>query len=204
MSQKTNLTQARTAGRPRSFDMADAVNRAVLVFRERGYQAASIDVISRGTGLTVGSLYKAFRDKKDIFAAAFARYLEERQTTVTARLAGVETGRARIATLLDLYLEAASGAEGRRGCLVVASLAEASGLDATQRAALAEAIGANETRLCDLLREGQSDGSVRLDLDVPAAADVLLALLQGIRVLGKLREPRDRIGFIAMALKTLD
>ncbi|MCB8876164.1 TetR/AcrR family transcriptional regulator [Acidisoma silvae] len=204
MTQMIDDTGARSPGRPRNFDMAEAVDRAVLVFRERGYQSASIDIISRGTGLTAGSLYKAFKDKKAIFAAAFARYQAQRLAAIAERLADAESGRARIAALLDLYLDAASGAEGERGCLVVASLAEASGLDADQRAALAAAIGANEARLRDLLRQGQADGSVRADLDVAAAADVLLALLQGIRLLGKLRPPRNRAGFIAAALKILD
>jgi TetR/AcrR family transcriptional regulator, transcriptional repressor for nem operon len=204
MMQTADQTHVRAPGRPRNFNVAEVIDRAVLVFRERGYQAASIDIISRGTGLTVGSLYKAFKDKKEIFAAAFARYVAERQATITTRLAAAGTGRARIAAFLDLYLESASGEEGRRGCLVAASLAETSVLDDVQRAALTVAVGANESRLRSLLREGQMDGSIRADLDVQATADVLLALLQGIRLLGKLREPRDRQSFIATALRTLD
>ena len=204
MTQAADDGRVRSPGRPRAFDIAEVVDRAVLIFREHGYQAASVDVLRRGTGLTTGSLYKAFRDKKDIFASAFARYVTERQAAIRLRLEMAETGRGRIAALLDLYLEAASGAEGRRGCLVAASLAETSVLDGAQRAALGEALGVNETRLRDLLRQGQADGSVRADLDVEAAADVLLALLYGIRLLGKLRDPRDRGGFIATALKTLD
>ncbi|GAB0116120.1 TetR family transcriptional regulator [Acidisoma sp. 7E03] len=184
--------------------MDEAIDRAVLVFREHGFQASSIEVLSRGTGLTAGSLYKAFPDKKAIFAAAFERYLAERQAALAARLSGVGSGRARLAAVLDLYLEAASGAEGRRGCLVLGSLAEASGLDDAQRAALAAAVAANEARLIALLREGQADGSIRADLDVAQTAAVLLALLQGVRALGKLREPGDRAGFIATALKLLD
>lgn len=195
---------SRGPGRPRAFDMEEAIDRAVLVFREHGFQASSIDVLSRGTGLAAGSLYKAFRDKKAIFAAAFDRYLAERQAALTARLSGIATGRARLAAVLDLYLEAASGAEGRRGCLVLGSLAEASGLDDAQRTALAAAVAANEARLVALLREGQADGSIRADLDVAQTAAVLLALLQGVRALGKLREPGDRAGFIATALKLLD
>lgn len=199
-----HASSPRRPGRPRSFDRDAALDRAVSVFRERGYQGASIDRLSQGTGLAAGSLYKAFRDKKEIFAAAFARYVGERQDALAARLAGVEPARARLAALLDFYLEAASGAEGRRGCLVVGSLAESSGLDDDQRAALSAAIAANEARLLALLREGQADGSIRADLDAGPAAAVLLALLQGIRALGKLREPAGRADFIAAALGIID
>ncbi|MEE7560684.1 TetR family transcriptional regulator, partial [Xanthomonas sp. Kuri4-2] len=37
-------------------------------------------MLKRATGLTAGSLYKAFKDKRQLFAAAFARYVEQRRT----------------------------------------------------------------------------------------------------------------------------
>lgn len=186
------------------FDRDAAVDKAVLVFRRHGYQAASIDLLSRGTGLAVGSLYKAFKDKKDIFAVAFSCYVEERRDALAARLSGVETARARIAALLEFYLDAASGPEGRLGCLVVGTLVESPCLDEKQRAVLSTAIEVNEKHIRALLREGLSDGSIRADLDIGQAAAVLLALLQGIRALGKLREPAEHAGFIAAALRIID
>ena len=204
MSSPDTSPARRGPGRPPAFDRDAVIDKAVLVFRARGFHAASVDALSRGTGLAPGSLYKAFRDKKEIFAAAFARYLETRAVELAQCLAGAAPARERLAAWLDLYLRAASGVEGRRGCLVVASLAEAGGLDDAQRAALAAAVEANAARLAALLREGQADGSVRAGLDVAQAAAVLLALLQGIRVLGKLQDPAERAGFVATALKIVD
>jgi AcrR family transcriptional regulator len=50
-----------------------ALDRAVLVFRERGYHATSIGDLSEAMKLASGSLYKAFGDKRAIFLAAFER-----------------------------------------------------------------------------------------------------------------------------------
>jgi hypothetical protein len=46
--------------RPREFDYDDVVEKAMHLFWRQGYQSTSIDEIETATGLTKGSLYKAF------------------------------------------------------------------------------------------------------------------------------------------------
>src|SRR5271168_3205870 len=57
-------------GRPREFDIDEAVESAILVFRSRGYHGASVQDLTEGTGLARGSLYKAFHDKRTLFLTA--------------------------------------------------------------------------------------------------------------------------------------
>src|SRR5271170_1004733 len=57
-------------GRPREFDIDEAVESAILVFRLRGYHGTSVQDLTEGTGLARGSLYKAFHDKRTLFLAA--------------------------------------------------------------------------------------------------------------------------------------
>ena len=63
--------------RPRSFDIEDALEKAMHVFWEHGYEGASLPDLLDGMGLTRGSLYKAFTDKKTLFMQVLERY--ERQ-----------------------------------------------------------------------------------------------------------------------------
>jgi TetR/AcrR family transcriptional repressor of nem operon len=63
----------RVRGRPREFDMDDALDQAIRIFRERGYNATSIGDLTDAMGLASGSLYKAFKDKREMFLAAFDR-----------------------------------------------------------------------------------------------------------------------------------
>jgi TetR/AcrR family transcriptional regulator, transcriptional repressor for nem operon len=190
-------------GRPRAFDMESAIARAVPVFREHGYEGASIDRLKTATGLTAGSLYKAFKDKRGVFAAAFAHYVKHRQHDLASRLPELG-GRERIAETLRFYLESASGCEGRKGCLVLASLIEATTLDGALHEKLSDTLAANRATLIAVLREGQQDGSIRADLPVEPCADLLLSLFQGFRALGKLHDPADHDALIAMSLKMLD
>ncbi|MFS3137115.1 TetR/AcrR family transcriptional regulator [Gluconacetobacter sacchari] len=201
---KLASTRRPIMGRPRAFDMEAVLSRAVPVFREHGYEGASIDHLKEATGLTAGSIYKAFKDKKGFFAAAFAHYVENRQQQLLERRQGLLTGRERIAETLRFYLESASGPEGRRGCLVLAGLIEATTLESSLHDALTEAVAGNRVALVAMLREGQEDGSIRSDLAVEPCADVLLGLLQGLRAVGKLHDLADHDALIAIALKTLD
>jgi AcrR family transcriptional regulator len=191
-------------GRPRTFDLGSVLSRAVPVFRERGFDGASIDHLKQATGLTAGSLYKAFKDKKQFFAAALAHYVEDRQQQLSDRMKGPLTGRERVAETLRFYLDSASGSEGRQGCLVLASLIEATTLDGSLQDTLRETLRQNRAALVAMLRDGQQDGSIRGDLDVEPCADLLLGLLQGLRAIGKLNDPTDHSALIATALKTLD
>src|SRR5882757_6578187 len=71
-------TASRGRGRPREFDLDAALDKAVRVFRERGYHATSIADLTEAMNLASGSVYKAFKDKRTIFLAAFDRERERR------------------------------------------------------------------------------------------------------------------------------
>ena len=74
-------------GRPREFDLDDAVRDALEVFRERGYHGASMVDLLEGTKLSRGSLYKAFPDKRALFFAAFDLYAREALERLRDKLA---------------------------------------------------------------------------------------------------------------------
>jgi AcrR family transcriptional regulator len=201
---KRSPSAKRPMGRPREYDLNSALDRAIPMFRERGYSGASVEALQTATGLTAGSLYKAFKSKREFFAAAYHRYVEARRVIVADHLRQAATARDRIAATLHADLDAAAGDEGRRGCMVVAGLIEASTLDASLRDAVATTLADNRAGLVALLEEGRRDGSIRADLPVEACADLLLALLQGLRATGKLRDPVDPDGLVTLTLKTLN
>lgn len=202
--EKRSPSAKRPMGRPREFDLDSALDRAIPMFRERGYGGASVEALQTVTGLTTGSLYKAFGHKRGLFAAAYHRYVEARRAAMVDHLGQATNARQRIGATLHAYLNAASGGEGRRGCMVVAGLIEASTLEPSLRDAVATTLAENRAGLVALLEDGQRDGSIRADLAVEPCADLLLALLQGLRATGKLRDPVDPDGLVTLALKTLD
>ena len=55
-----SVSGIRSPGRPREFDVDDVLDRAIEVFRERGYEASSMADIERATGLNTSSIYNTF------------------------------------------------------------------------------------------------------------------------------------------------
>lgn len=190
-----NISQAAPAlrgpGRPREFDVDVALDRALLVFRERGYHAASMGDLSAAMKLTAGSIYKAFDDKRAIFLAAFDRYVGQRHVQLQALLDVETNGFAKLRALLRFYAETSHDIEGRRGCLVVNGAAELATFDKEMATRVAAALQRVETLLRELIREGQTDGSIPSAIDRDATAQALLCLVQGLRVVGKVGRSRD-------------
>ena len=63
-------------GRPREFDIDEALDRAMRLFWERGYEGVSLTDLTKAMGITKPSLYAAFGDKKELFRKALERYTE--------------------------------------------------------------------------------------------------------------------------------
>ncbi|MFF7249212.1 TetR/AcrR family transcriptional regulator [Embleya sp. NPDC008237] len=63
-------------GRPRGFDVDEALERAMLVFWEHGYEGASLATLTDAMGISTTSMYAAFGNKEKLFRKALERYTE--------------------------------------------------------------------------------------------------------------------------------
>ena len=172
-------------GRPREFDSDAALDKAIARFSEYGYHGTSISDLHACLGLTSGSIYKAWGDKRGLFLAALDRYMEVRAEAIRSCLAAENSGRDKISALLTMYAQLSSGAFGCTGCLVVESAVELSMSDPEIAKRIAAQQKKRETQMRQLLEVGKEDGSVRRELDAAVTARLLLTLQQGMRVLGK-------------------
>lgn len=105
-------------GRPRSFDIDEALNRALYVFWRKGYEGASLTDLTEAMGINRPSLYAAFGNKEALFRKAFDRYIEEKGAYIRNALTA-PTARQVVERLLldgaDMLTEPNSPA----GCLAV-------------------------------------------------------------------------------------
>ena len=196
---------ARPRGRPREFDMDKALDQAIRVFSEHGYHATSIGDLIDAMGLASGSIYKAFRDKRAVFLAAFDRYKSLRNDKVDRAARTAKSGRERLRDVLVLYADSSRGAEGRRGCLVVGCAVELATVDREVAARVNGSLARNEVFLADLIRQGQADKSISARIDPDETARVLVCLTQGMRVVGKAgRPPPETSHTVDIAMKLID
>ncbi|MFI6435276.1 TetR/AcrR family transcriptional regulator [Streptomyces sp. NPDC050759] len=70
------ITRKAPIGRPRGFDADEALERAMMVFWEQGYEGASLTDLTSAMGITRKSMYAAFGNKEELFRKALERYTE--------------------------------------------------------------------------------------------------------------------------------
>jgi AcrR family transcriptional regulator len=107
-------------GRPRAFDESKTVERARAVFWDRGFAAASLDMLSAATELNRPSLYAAFGDKEDLYLATLEAYRRESLEALAVALDASLSIRQNIervyASALLTYLH---GDTSSRGCFLI-------------------------------------------------------------------------------------
>lgn len=183
MNTKTALTLR--PGRPREFDGDAVLDKAIIRFSEYGYHGSSISDLNGALGLTSGSIYKAWGDKRGLFLAALDRYMLLRAEAIRTCLAEQSSGRNKIEALLQHYARDSTGPAGRTGCMVVETAAELAVADEEIAGRIAAQHRKREAQLCELAAEAQRDGSLHTGLEAAVIAKLLLTLQQGMRVLGK-------------------
>src|SRR5580698_11433388 len=73
-------------GRPITFDKDAALEAAMLLFWERGFEGTSMADLTQAMCLNPSSIYAAFGDKHALFSLAVKRYLERRAQYATEAL----------------------------------------------------------------------------------------------------------------------
>ncbi|WP_426115665.1 TetR/AcrR family transcriptional regulator [Pseudomonas sp. DSP3-2-2] len=192
-------------GRPREFDTDTALDKAITRFSEYGFHGTSISDLNACLGLTSGSIYKAWGDKRGLFLAALDRYMALRAKAIAACLARESSGRDKIEALLTHYARLSCEAAGRTGCLVVETTVELSQADSEIASLIATQQNRREAQLRRLIEEGQLDGSIREQLNASNLAKLLLTLQQGMRVVGKTgSDTKQMLGMVCELMKLLE
>ncbi|WP_256107908.1 TetR/AcrR family transcriptional regulator [Streptomyces sp. ODS05-4] len=190
--------------RQKLFDPQEVLDRAVLVFWERGQDGASVQDLVDAMGVNRFSLYTAFGDKHRLFLAALDRYGEQVTDRMLADLTRPGASVAEIGAYLDGLVRAvASGGPARFGCLMantmsdlaVAPPAEAgsAGPDAgppAHAAGVLPRLLAHLDRLTAAFEAALTTAAarreIRPDLDPAAHARLLAVTVQGISACARL------------------
>jgi AcrR family transcriptional regulator len=158
-------------------EKSDAIASLAEVFREHGYEGASLALIGKATGLGKGSLYHFFPNGKEEMVRAVLADIEQWfEDSVYSPLRDGDDANAAIATMLD---EAATYFKsGRRVCLVGA-LAVANTRDLFAQAIRGYFVAWVDALQQALVRQGRDTEQARL-----LSEDAVLAI-QGAIVLSR-------------------
>jgi TetR/AcrR family transcriptional repressor of nem operon len=190
-------------GRPRTFDIDAAVDRAMELFWRQGFEATSTEDLVEGLGIARGSLYKAFGSKEQLYALALRRYCQRHAVGLIEVLDRAEQVRPAIRAVL-LELMEADLADPERGCLLVNAATERSAHPDTVQQ-VSRTMGQIESALAGALERARVRGEIASDKKPQELAQFLTTFLQGLRVMGKARADRPFLdNAVEVALGALD
>jgi len=168
-------------GRPRAFDMDKALDQALHVFWEKGYEGASICDLTEAMGINPPSLYAAFGNKEALFKKALDRYETVRDQIMEEAFA-VPTAREAMRRLLEGTAERLSDKRNPSGCLLVqGALAGSEECEAVKRH-LALRRAAGEVLIRERLKRAKREGDLPDDADPAALARFVATVMQGMAV----------------------
>ncbi|MEU8379484.1 TetR/AcrR family transcriptional regulator [Streptosporangium sp. NPDC048865] len=110
--------QRRPTGRPRGFDADEALERALLVFWEQGYEGASLATLTDAMGISTTSMYATFGNKEELFRKALERYTEG-PSAYLARALEEPTALGVVTAILAGTVRTTTRPTGPNGCLGV-------------------------------------------------------------------------------------
>jgi len=204
-SNEREAAAPRPRGRPRLRPLEPALEAAMGVFWRHGYEGASIETLSRETGLNRSSLYGVWGDKRGLFLAALERYAQTRLAPLAAALEGGGTLAADLAAFFEAVADLAVAERRAGGCLISCALADAAGSDADLRAELRRRFDAMEARLlARLSRERTERPEATAGREPPEAlAGVLAATARGMMLRARAGAERAEIAEVGAAAARL-
>lgn len=178
--------------RERAFSEAEVLDRLTDVFSTHGYTGTSLALLQEATGLGKQSLYNTFGDKQAMYLQAID-CAARRAARMTAGMQAAPDGRAALQCFFDALVQGcASDEPAQQACIVTGGLLE--GLD---EAPLAWALTSRWQATHELLRatveRGQRDGSIASAAPSADLAELLIALVSGLRVAARAGRSRAQM-----------
>ena len=192
-------------GRPLQHDREQALEAAMHVFWQKGYEATSMQDLMAATTLSKSSLYQGFGNKHRLFLKCLERFQHHTVSDLRQRLSLSDTGLAFIQDVLYWVIdEAAHDEASPKGCLLVNTATEFSQNDIDVSHRVSDAFSDYRTIFFEAAQKGQLDGSIRNDQPTEYLANYFVTCMSGLRTMVKAGSPVDDLRrVVAMMIASL-
>ena len=191
-------SQKARSGRPRGFDTDEALECAMRVFWEQGYEGSSLTDLTGAMGITRTSMYAAFGNKDDLFRRALERYTEG-PAEYGARALQEPTARQVATAFLNGSVHATTRPGCPAGCLGVQGSLAAGATARDARDALIAWRNEGVLRLHERFQQAVDEGDLSSAVDPALLARYIMTVSNGIAVQAASGTTRDELQQVADA-----
>ena len=168
-------------GRPRTFREDEALDAAMRVFWQKGYEGTSLDDLTGAMKINRSSLYSTFGDKEALFRRVMKQYSAGSLSFMSEAL-NLKTARAVVEALLRMSAKFLGDPGHPPGCLSIqGGLACGSGNEEVQQA-MVDWRKAGLVQLQKRLQRARAEGDLKKNVDPKDFARLIMIIMNGLGV----------------------
>jgi AcrR family transcriptional regulator len=181
LKRKSMKTGKGKTGRPISFDKGAALEAAMLLFWERGFEGTSMADLTKAMGLSPSSIYAAFGDKYALFSLAVKRYTESREQYATKALEETTLEKV-VRALFDNTVAFLTTPGHPPTCMTLAGAVGCSVDASPARDIMIEIRKQNEVAMSERFLQARKSGDLSKDVNIDDYTRYLSSILAGLSI----------------------
>lgn len=183
MTTETQSCAKKGRGRPKVFDREAALDKAMTLFWQHGYEATSLSDLVEATGAKAPTLYAEFVNKEGLFRAVLDHYIAHFAAKHEAKLCCDE--KSVVQALEDYFTAVATcytSKDTPAGCFMINTSAALASSSKEIAKTIKSRHAVQEQTLREFLEHRQAKGEIPAGKDVSELALFLSCVLQGMSI----------------------
>ena len=179
--------------RPLQFNRTQALEQSMNLFWENGYTNTSLQQLGERMDMRPGSLYAAFKNKRQLFFETLDLYFELSSDGLRQRLQTGDTARQGIENFFKLLVDDLVDENAMKGCLMINTATELADQDVEIKRKLDAMFQSHEEQFYKILTQARLEGELAKNSDPQALARFLLMGVRGLKVYSQTDNSREKI-----------
>lgn len=179
--------------RPQAFNEKQVLDSVMQLFWRKGYCKSSIKDITDVTRLQPGSLYGAFKSKRNLFLLSLDQYFENLYEEVNSILESDEAPLRRIRLFFDYLLNQKNEDKELKSCFLVNTLLEIPPGDSEINQQISAMFKKIEQLFSNVLTEAQQNGTLATGVRPEAVAKMLMSGIFGLQVYNRMQADQESL-----------
>lgn len=177
-----NEQNTKRRGRPKSFNEQVALEQAMLLFWQHGYEGTSISDLTQALGITAPSLYATFGDKAALFDRCIVHYVQQEALPAEQILQNAKTAKQAVELYLYESIRHLVQKDKPKGCMLVVATMNCSQQNTFLQEHLKQIRLQSRNKLLERLNLGFEQGEIANLDKVMQLCDFYTTLLYGMTI----------------------
>ncbi|MDR2995778.1 MAG: TetR/AcrR family transcriptional regulator [Bacillus cereus] len=177
-------------GRKISFNKEHALNKAMHLFWEKGYDATYISDLIETMGISRSTLYDSFGDKDALFKLVLEHYKNYGSRKRNLLFSGINT-KASLKSFFYQHIEKCYSDEIPKGCMITNSSLLIGQIDPAIEEILINDFNELEKVFKQVIEEGKKKGEISQEVDTELVSYSLLSLNHSLNVMSKYKKEKN-------------